>query len=331
MMLDLFRLIRWKNLLMLFLVIWLLQHLVISPILQVNYGVAPEYMISASAMLMLMLLMIFEAAGGYIINDYFDIKIDAINRPDSQIVSKTVTRQQAMLYYQITTGIGVVCGIVAAYLLRNFTIGLVVVFVPGLLWFYSSTYKRVFLVGNLIVALTTALVPLLLAMANVSALEKFVDPQILYQTSIPATIYKWMLAFALFAFMLTLIREIIKDMQDQVGDRELECHTIPIVLGNTVAKIVVICLMALTIGLLVLAYVKWIPYEIGWGSANMNYMLCFAVLWLVAIVVFVRSNRSADYGISATMVKILMGWGLVYTLIFFIQICQQVGQFIPIL
>ena len=93
------------------------------------------------------------AAGGYVINDYFDVKIDRINRPDEVVVTRSVSKPAAMRLSIALSGTGIACGIAAAVLLRSLTLGILFVIIPGLLWFYSSSYKRLFLIGNLIIAL----------------------------------------------------------------------------------------------------------------------------------------------------------------------------------
>lgn len=312
------RLIRWKNLLFLAATIWMLQKMIIVPVMA-QYGFEPTQLLHGWEFVLLAVAIICNAAAGYTINDYFDAKIDAINRPDDQIVTRVYTRQQTMRIYQILTAVGVIAGIICAILLRSWTIGILIVFVPGLLWFYSSSYKRMLIVGNLVVALTTALVPLMIAFANIAYLQRVYTAELLYQTTIPAAIFRWMLAFALFAFILTLIREIIKDIQDQNGDREFECHSLPIVIGTTWTKVVVYILMALTIFLLTWAYINWIPFDKGWGTANMNYILSYAVLWILMIIFFAKAKRTADYALSSAMMKILMAWGMVYCIVFYIQ------------
>ena len=325
-----FGLIRWKNLLFLAITMWMLQRMVIVP-LMLGFGFDGGSLLAGVPLVLLIASVVFIAAGGYAINDYFDVKIDAINNPDNQIVTKELTREQAMRFYQLMTACGVISGIAVALLLKSWSIGLIIVFVPGILWFYSSSYKRMLVVGNLIVSLLTGMVPILVAMANVAYLETIYSAELLYQTAILQTLYRWMSGFALFAFLMTFTREVIKDLEDQVGDRELECHTIPVVLGDKWAKAIVLALMAGTIAMLGLAYFRWIPFDKSFGSANMNYMLCFAVLWIAMIVMFVRSHRATEYGVSSTMMKILMGWGMIYALIFYIQQCQAYNTFIPLI
>ena len=167
-------------------------------------------------------------ADGYVINDYFDVKIDRINRPDRVIVTNTMSKAEAMRLYQIVTGAGIMCGLASTFYLRSITLGMIYVIVPGMLWFYSSSYKRQLIVGNLIVALSAGLVPLVPMFVEATALSNKYG-ELLSQTPILRTLYGWVCAFALFSFLFTFIREAIKDLQDEPGDREYECHTMAVV------------------------------------------------------------------------------------------------------
>ena len=121
---------------------------------------------------LMMLSVTFIAAGGYVINDYFDIKIDRINKPDQLIVTQSVTKDAAMHCHQLLTILGAAMGLVVAWWCRSWGIGLTMILVPGLLWFYSSSYKRQFIIGNVIVAFLAAMPSLVVAMANVGYLQR---------------------------------------------------------------------------------------------------------------------------------------------------------------
>ena len=139
---DIMRLVRWSNLLFLAALVWLMEKWVATPVL--NHAAFGEQL-PWYVLLMLILAVVFIAAGGFVINDYFDVKIDRINRPDELIVTRTVSKPDAMKLSLWLSGIGVALGLVIAVLLRSFTLGILFVLVPGLLWFYSSSYKRLFM------------------------------------------------------------------------------------------------------------------------------------------------------------------------------------------
>ena len=305
------RLVRWSNLLFLAALIWLMEKWVTVPILdQAAFGEQlPGYIL-----LLIMLATVFIAAGGYVINDYFDVKIDRINRPDELIVTQSISKPSAMRLSMVLSGTGIICGIAAAGMLRSWTLGILFVIIPGLLWFYSSSYKRLFMVGNLIIALLAGVAPMVVAMANVAILQLRYGTILAY-TTLPHDIYAWVGGFALFAFLLTWIREIIKDMQDQMGDRELECHSMPIVWGEKWTKVFVTGLIVLTIALVGHLWYHVLPFPIGWSSLSTRYialgivtpMIC--TLWLLW-----AAKIPSDYKTCQQVVKFTMLIGMLYSI-----------------
>ena len=239
-MIQILKLIRYKNLLFLALTQYAMHQFVVVPLLQ-KFGF--EYFEAGISLWLLLVASVSIAAAGYAINDYFDVKIDRINRPTKILVGETISKQQAMLLHQVLTGIGVVCGLVLAYLVQSFTVAFLFLVIPGLLWFYSASYKRQFLTGNLVVALNAGLSVLVVAIVAIADLNsEFAD--LIFRTTIPAEIYTWVGGFAVFAFAFTLIREIVKDLQDVEGDREMECRTMAIVWGAKKTKLFLFALLA---------------------------------------------------------------------------------------
>lgn len=305
------RLIRWENLLFLAALVWLMEKWVAVPILEnIAFGEQlPWYLL-----LLIIVAIVFIAAGGYVVNDYFDVKIDRINRPDALVVTRSVSKPTAMRLSIGLSVTGTLCGIAASILLKSMTLGTIFIIVPGLLWFYSSSYKRLLIVGNVTIALLAGLTPLVVAMANVAKL------QLLYATILPYTtlvhdLYAWLGGFALFAFLLTWIREIVKDLQDQMGDRELECHTLPIVWGETWSKIFATTLIALTLTLAVWLWWSVLPFDRGWQSLSTRYIALGIVtpllgsLWLLW-----AANIPSDYKTCQQVVKLTMLLGMLYSI-----------------
>ncbi|NJO93104.1 MAG: UbiA family prenyltransferase [Chloroflexia bacterium] len=109
----------------------------------------------------LMLATVCLTAAGYVINDYFDTKTDSLNRPKTVIVGKSISRRSAMAIHIVLNAIGVIGGFYASWKVGHPKFGFIFVLAAGILWYYSTTYKRQFLVGNLIVSLLTAMVPLM--------------------------------------------------------------------------------------------------------------------------------------------------------------------------
>ena len=308
---DIMRLVRWSNLLFLAALIWLMEKWVATPILvKAAFGEQiPGYML-----LLIILATVLIAAGGYVINDYFDVKIDRINRPDEVIVTRSVSKPAAMRLSMTLSGIGIACGITVAILLRSLTIGILFVLIPGLLWFYSSSYKRLFMIGNLIIALLAAVTPMVVALTNVAILQLRYET-ILPYTTLPHDLYAWLGGFALFAFLLTWIREIIKDLQDQMGDRELECHSMPVVWGETGTKAFVTALIVLTLA--IIGHLWWhiLPFPTAWTSLSTRYIALGIVtpllcsIWLLWV-----AKIPSDYKTCQQVVKFTMLIGMLYSI-----------------
>ncbi len=308
---DIMRLVRWSNLLFLAALIWLMEKWVATPILvKAAFGEQiPGYML-----LLIILATVLIAAGGYVINDYFDVKIDHINRPDEVIVTRSVSKPAAMRLSMTLSGIGIACGITVAILLRSLTIGILFVLIPGLLWFYSSSYKRLFMIGNLIIALLAAVTPMVVALTNVAILQLRYE-NILPYTTLPHDLYAWLGGFALFAFLLTWIREIIKDLQDQMGDRELECHSMPVVWGETGTKAFVTALIVLTLA--IIGHLWWhiLPFPTAWTSLSTRYIaLGIVTPLLCSIWLLWAAKIPSDYKTCQQVVKFTMLIGMLYSI-----------------
>lgn len=310
---DILKLMRWSNLLFLGALVWVMEKWVAVPILnKAAYGeLLPWYVL-----LLIGLATVCIAAGGYVINDYFDVKIDRINRPDEVIVTRTVSKPAAMRLSIVLSGIGVAAGLISAALLRSTTLGILYLVVPGLLWFYSSSYKRQFVIGNLIIALLAGLTPLMIAMANAAQLKLLLinTPEVLPYSPM-STIYLWLSGFALFAFLLTWIREIIKDMQDQMGDRELECHSMPVVWGEKWTKVFVTVLIVLTLA--IIGHLWWhaLPFPTTWHSLSTRYIVLGIVTpMLCAIWLLWAAKIPNDYKTCQQVIKFTMLIGMLYSI-----------------
>lgn len=313
------QLIRYKNLLFIALIQFVMQQVVVAGLLQ-KYGF--EYIKTDASLLLLIVATVCIAAAGYVINDYFDIKIDRINKPESQIVGSVVSKRQAMLTHQILTGVGIICGLLLAYQLRSFTLAFIFIVAPGLLWFYSASYKRQFLTGNLIVSLLSALSVLVVGIVAVADLKHTYN-DLLFQTTIPAEIYSWIGGFAIFSFILTLIRELIKDMQDVEGDKEMECRTVAIVWGEKRTKVLIYSLIILTILSLIFVSIQYIPFT---NPLSFKYILFGLILPLLALCYLVfKAIDPKTLHTASTFVKYIMLLGVMYSIIFYFLVAQQYG------
>lgn len=308
---DIMRLVRWSNLLFLAALIWLMEKWVVVPILdKAAFGEQlPWYLL-----LLIMLATVGIAAGGYVINDYFDVKIDRINRPDEVVVTRSVSKPAAMRMSIGLSSFGVICGLIVAALLHSLTIAIIFILIPGLLWFYSSSYKRLFMVGNLIIALLAGVTPMIVAMANVAILQLRYETIIPF-TTLPHDLYAWLGGFALFAFLLTWIREIVKDLQDQMGDRELECHSMPVVWGEKWTKIFVTGLIVATLAIIGHLWYHVLPFSISWTTLSTRYIALGIVIPLLCTLWLLWAAKiPSDYKNCQQVVKFTMLIGMLYSI-----------------
>lgn len=311
------KLIRIKNLVFIVFIQIIMRQVVLMPILQ-KYG----FEISAIDLnfVLMALATVLMAAGGYVLNDYFDVKIDAINHPDRLIITKSVSKQKAMLYYQLLTGVGVLLGLLLAFQVNSFTLAFVFIVVPGLLWFYSSSYKRQFLIGNIIVALLAALSVLIVAIVELSVLEQRFG-KLLFETPIPGQFYTWIGGFSVFSFLLTLLREIIKDIEDEKGDREMECRTIVLKWGLPRTKLLLYLLICIIV--VALYAVEFLMTEFE-GSLTIKYITYGLALPLAVLAFLIyKAQNTTDFNQASTFVKLIMLSGVLYSFIFYFQMAKM--------
>jgi 4-hydroxybenzoate polyprenyltransferase len=228
--------------------------------LELPAGFGPQLPLPLFILLVLSTVLI--AAAGNIINDYFDTRIDRVNKPDAVIVGRTVKRRVAMTAHLVLSGLGLLLGLVVAWRTGQFRWALIPAFAIGALWTYSTHYKRQLIIGNGLVATLTALVPLTVGLYEIPLLRTWfaTGPVIgmpngeLYQMEASVQeLWYFILIYTAFAFVSTLVRELQKDMADIKGDAQEGCRTIPIVWGMRWAKgLVLFYIGVLVAGLLLL-------------------------------------------------------------------------------
>lgn len=185
---------------------------------------------------LLVVSILLIAAGGNIINDYFDVKADRINKPAKLIISKHVKPRLAIVSHWFLNGIAFLIGAYLSIKHSSFSFVFIHLVCINALWFYSLYFKRKAFVGNLIVSVLTALVPITCGIyfhfTGLSSAGNSTNFWInfLYED------YRLILGMAIFAFLLNLAREIVKDIQDIKGDLELKATTLPIQFGKKTAK-----------------------------------------------------------------------------------------------
>lgn len=182
------------------------------------------------------LVVVLVAAAGNMINDYFDLKVDRVNKPERVIVGRSVKRRVVMAAHH---GFNIIATALAAYVGWKNDLPEAVwlpVVMAALLWFYSLLFKKRVWIGNFLVAIMVAIVPLWAGVFEIPQLGDEITRLGGDGTRFAFQSWRWIFGFAGFAFWTTLIREIQKDIEDQKGDEQAGYKTIPIVWGRRGAR-----------------------------------------------------------------------------------------------
>lgn len=310
------RIVRLKNLAIVAITLYLMRFCIVQPLL-VRKGM--DLQLSELLFLFLVLSTVLITAAGYVINDYFDTKTDLVNRPQTVVVGRTISRRVAISLHWLLNVVGVFFGVIVSFGVGKPFLSVVFLLIPGMLWFYSTTYKRQFLIGNIIVAGFTALIPLMVLIFELPKLyEEYWQVMIFTPSSFNDIIY-WVGGYALFAFLLNLFREIVKDIEDFEGDIEFGRNTLPVVLGIKTTRMVASSILLFTILMLTYlfgAYLNFLP------SGSFDYFSFFYLLVGLIIPIFIMmvklltAQGKNDYHTVSRFAKLVMLIGILYSVFF---------------
>jgi 4-hydroxybenzoate polyprenyltransferase len=230
---------------------------------------------------------ILIASGGYIINDIFDIETDTINKPHKRIIAKSIKLKHARIYYAILTTIGIGFGF-----LTGFGMGILCVTMSVLLYFYSSDFKGEHLQGNLLISLMAGMV-VYVASRGVYGVSK-----------------TFFAEYACIAFLITLSREMIKDIEDMEGDSIQGYNTYPILKG--IKKTKRLASISFFLALLLLPIIYFQSYEILFLAFSTLIILPFAAFITIKIY---KAKNTEDYSSISKYLKQIMFAGLISCLV----------------
>jgi len=261
--------------------------------------------------ILLVVSSVLIAGAGYIINDYFDINIDQINKPTANVVDKIVSRRWAMAWHFVFSGVGILLSAWVSWrtgfwyiLLGNFMCVL-------LLFGYSVSLKRKLLSGNIIISLLTAWVILVISIAEINT-QTLVIPAV---TEAVNKITRIAFLYAGFAFISSLIREAIKDIEDLQGDERYGCRTMPIVWGVNAAKVYIAVWLVVILALLVILQVYVARFEWWWA---MVYSIVFIIGPFVLIFLqLYKAKDQKDYHRLSNWTKLVMLTGILSMIFFY--------------
>ena len=298
-----FRLIRWPNLVFIVLTQVLFYYCILLPSFNGRY-VSYENALRSVWFYLLSLSSVLIAAAGYIINDYFDLNIDRVNKPDRLVVDKIIRRRWTILWHWILSGLGVLIGAYVSLKIRNPFVALGNFGCVVLLWFYSTTFKRRLLIGNVLISLMTAWVILVLYVAEFK-LAVFRDP--VYHQML-SRLFKFASLYGGFAFIISLIREVVKDIEDMEGDARYGCRTMPIVWGVNAAKVFAATWLVVLIGSL--AVIQFYVLQNGWWliPPYCAILIIAPLIWILRKLY--KAGTAAEYHLLSNYIKGVMLAGI---------------------
>lgn len=217
---------------------------------------------------LLMITIVLIAAAGNLINDFYDVEADLINKPQKLFVTRHLDKRKVLIVYFLMTGLGLFLGLLLSFLAGRWYLFGIFPSVACVLWLYSAKWKGVPLIGNIIIALLTS--------ATILTVLWFDMPgyTVLEWNKI------WLVSFVVmsFAFLLNWVREIVKDLQDMLGDEISGYNTMPIIYGIKKSKQLAITILSFTAIL-----ISWIYYYSGFIFIPETVYLYYAILILMFI------------------------------------------------
>lgn len=302
---NILNLIRWKNILMIVLAQCLIKFTFFEP-----FGV--NMSLTNIEFLMLVLATICIASAGNIINDIYDVETDFINRPDKLIIGKSISEKTAYNLFISLNVLGVGIGYYVSHAIGKSELFSIFVIISALLYVYASFLKQSFLIGNIIVS---ALVAFSIIIVGIFELIPNLTSS---NQDIQFTFFKILIDYALLAFIINLLREIAKDIEDFDGDLKTGMHTLPIVIGKDYA-IKVLFILSIIPLVLIIVYINKTLYK---HLFAVGYFLVFIIGPLMYNSIKILSAKTKkDFNHISNVFKLIMFFGMLsivlYKLILF--------------
>ena len=299
-MVKILNLIRWKNLVLIVLVQILIKYALFE-----SFNI--QLTLSTIQFIFLVLATLFIAAAGNIINDIYDIETDLVNKPEKVIIGKTVSEKTALNLFIILNVLGVGLGFYLSNTIGRSGFAVIFVIISALLYIYASYLKQTLLIGNIVVSILVAfsiiIVPVFDLIPSLTSANR----------DLYLAIFKIALSYAVFAFMINLLREIIKDIEDINGDYKAQMKTLPILIGRDRATIFTFVLSFIPL----LAVVRYIVSYLYNNTVAVIYFLLFVVGPMLYFTIKVYSaEQKKEYQHLSNVLKVIMLFGVLSLLLY---------------
>ena len=303
-----FRLIRSLNLLFIAITQYLFQYCIVIPFFEKSGKplILPEPLFS-----LLVFSSVVIAAAGYIINDYFDLNIDLINKPEKLVVEKIIKRRWAILWHLGLSFLGIFVSGYISWKTHTWWLVFANSICVAALWFYSTSFKKRMLSGNLVISFLTAWVVLVIGFITH---YHMVTNAVVYSGVDASKLLRLTFLYAGFAFVISLIREVVKDMEDIPGDMRYGCRTMPIVWGLNASKVFTATWLVVLITSLIIILAYVLPFQWWWPA-----LYCFAVIILPLLYIFrklFKATGSEHFHQLSNWLKFVMLTGILSMVLF---------------
>lgn len=288
------QLIRAPILLLIASIQYAMRHFIIEPMLNIN---GFELQVSQMNFFWLVLSSLLIAAGGYCINDYFDVKIDRINKIKRVVVDRLIARRMAMILHMVLTGAGVFLAAFVSFKLGVWQLTSLFILVSFALWIYSTTLQHQLLIGNLVISILAGGVSLIVGLYEIplqNAANKAMIQEMGFSVfNVPAY---WIMGFSALIFLLTLGREITKDVVDVRGDKLYGSKTIPAIWGVKASKSVIITVYAFFGVLFSWFYFNYLSVHLGMSTVFS--VVALALVLQIVLLVRARTKKHFSYSVN---------------------------------
>ncbi|OYT15882.1 MAG: hypothetical protein B7C24_10670 [Bacteroidetes bacterium 4572_77] len=308
-----FKLIRWPNLLMIALAQILLQYLVIAHVFSKIQVPSP---LDNTSFFLLLLSTIFMAAYGYAYNDVKDIEIDLINKNESRIVDWKIPKKTASIIAYVFLAAALLIASYLAWSVQMWQLLIIHISIGLGLWYYSSQLKKKPLIGNLIISLFTSLSLYIIWIYHLAILIG--DPILLVdsQKMLPY-LHTIVLTYSLFAFLLSFMRELVKDIEDKQGDGKLGLRTFAVVFGTRKTKSLICGLSITTLGMVWVS--AYYTYIFNLKEMSAYFMVAISIPFIYFLMHLKKAVRKEDFKDLSTLAKIIMIAGILSMQLFYIS------------
>ncbi|MEO7530341.1 MAG: geranylgeranylglycerol-phosphate geranylgeranyltransferase [Sediminibacterium sp.] len=295
-----FRLVRWPNLVFIALTQVLFEYCIYQKIYPGVIGTNGE----TKQFVFLVLASVMIASAGYIINDYFDLNIDQVNKPGKVVVNVLINRRWVIFWHMFLSLLGLFFTVSALPMAQYWHLVLANLASIVLLWFYSTNLKKQLLIGNILISLFTAWVILVIFFSK----YPLQIHSLLLVDHDEVRFFRFTVLYAAFAFVISLIREVIKDMEDMEGDRKYGCRTMPILWGVNASKVFVAVWIIVLIATVSIVQFYVLPF--GWWHSALYCMLFVVAPLLWIFMKLFKAQSSQDFHQLSTVVKLVMLTGI---------------------